>query len=136
MMIPIRSLPPEKLWLLFGITLTLTPHFFNQKPVITLCNLAFIAWRLLYEMQILKLPKQITRVSLAILTFVVVAYMHKTVLGLFAGSALLTVMLCLKLLESSKTLYFLKSRKPLSYCCLLKLLFRVKFKIQYMKLFK
>jgi len=98
-MLPIRSLPPEKLWLLFGITLTLTPHFFNQKPLITACNLVFIAWRLLYEMQIIKLPKQFARVSLAILTFVVVAYMHKTVLGLFAGSALLTVMLCLKLLE-------------------------------------
>jgi len=98
-MLSIRTIKPEKLWLLFSITLTLTPHFINQKPVITLCNLAFIAWRLLYEMQILKLPKQFTRVSLALLTFVVVAYLHQTVLGLFAGSALLTVMLCLKLLE-------------------------------------
>jgi len=95
----LKSIPPEKIWLLFSITLVLTPHFVNQKPVVTLFNLVFIAWRLLYEMQLLRLPNQTIRVILALSTFVGVAILHQTVLGLFAGSALLTVMLCLKLLE-------------------------------------
>ncbi len=98
-MLPMKFIRPEKLWLLASITLILVPHFANQKPVITLFNLVFIAWRLLYEMQIVKLPSQITRIILAFASFIIVTYLHQTILGLFAGSALLTVMLCLKLLE-------------------------------------
>ncbi len=88
-----------KLWLLLALFTVLLPHFVRMPLLLSLGCGAILAWRLAHELKGWALPRRPLRIAITLAAFLGVAALFKTVVGRDAGVALLSVMLCLKLLE-------------------------------------
>lgn len=88
-----------KLWLLAALFLALLPHLIRLPVILSLACIGIFGWRLAHELKGWSLPRRSVRVLITIIAFTSVAALFKTVVGRDAGVALLSVMLCLKLLE-------------------------------------
>jgi transglutaminase-like putative cysteine protease len=76
------------------------PHWATLAPWITVLLLAAITWRFAVALHGWPMPPRALRIVLAAGAFFGVLLEHRTLNGIQAGSALLVVMLALKLLES------------------------------------
>ena len=83
--------------IVLGATL---PHWSHLEPWIPVLLATCIAWRLAALLQGWPLPNRVLRLLLAFGTFFAVLAQYHTLNGVEAGSALLTVMVALKFLES------------------------------------
>ncbi len=88
-----------KLWLLAALFMVLLPHLLRMPPWLSVACVGVFGWRLAHEIKGWSLPRRTLRWAITILAFLSVAALFKTVIGRDAGVALLSVMLCLKLLE-------------------------------------
>ncbi len=88
-----------KLWLLSALFMVLLPHLIRMPPLLSLACVAVFGWRLVHEVKGWSLPRRALRWTITFIAFAAVAALFKTVVGRDAGVALLSVMLCLKLLE-------------------------------------
>ncbi len=85
--------------LVFLVALNLVPHFSDfTVPVLGVGGLC-LAWRLLYEYQVIPLPNFITKFGMVIVAFYLVYQNFGQLLGLEAGSALLICAVGLKLID-------------------------------------
>lgn len=96
------QIPPNKnalYWLLASITLVLLPQI-SHMPIwlIGIC-VGVLGWRLLREIYGWSLPKTIIKIVLTVSIIIFVFISYKTLLGRDPGVALLSIMLCMKLLE-------------------------------------
>ncbi|MCW8919511.1 MAG: DUF3488 and transglutaminase-like domain-containing protein [Gammaproteobacteria bacterium] len=91
--------PSSRLWLLAALFLVLLPHLWRMPVALSLASLGVFGWRLAHELKGWPLPRRALRWLLTLLAFAAVALLFKSVVGRDAGVALLSVMLCLKLLE-------------------------------------
>lgn len=89
-----------RLWLLGALTVVLLPHLLRLPPWLIPFCLALLGWRLGMELRGWSLPGRWLRLLLTLLGIALVLASYRTLLGRDAGLALLTVMLCLKLLET------------------------------------
>jgi transglutaminase-like putative cysteine protease len=85
--------------LLGSLLLVVLPHLLRMPVALSLLALATILWRILLEMRGWALPNRLLRVMVTLSGFVLVYWSYHSVIGREAGVALLTVMLCLKLIE-------------------------------------
>ncbi len=87
------------IWLLGALLLVIIPHLLRQPGwVVTIC-LIILGWRLLSELNKWSLPHTVFRLALAAALLSGTYLQYQTLNGLDAGTTLLTLMLCLKLLE-------------------------------------
>lgn len=97
-----RRLAPPTLgrqWLLGALFLVTLPHLLRMPWWFSALCLAVFAWRLLHELRGYDLPGRLLRYLLVLLGIVAVGGAYRTFVGQEPGVALLTLMLCLKLLE-------------------------------------
>lgn len=95
----LQQIPPAHLWLLLGLCLVFAPHISYQPWSVGLCWILILAWRLLFDLGVVKLPGRFTLIALAVAAAALVGVLHHTIMGRDAGVALLITMLALKLLE-------------------------------------
>ncbi|MEN8169300.1 MAG: DUF3488 and transglutaminase-like domain-containing protein [Pseudomonadota bacterium] len=88
-----------KLWLLTALFMVLLPHLLRMPIGLSLVCLGVFGWRLAHEIKGWSLPRRTLRWTITFIAFFSIAALFKTVVGRDAGVALLSVMLCLKLLE-------------------------------------
>ena len=93
---PLRRLA----WTQAGLLAALGPHFQHLHAWVTTLALGICAWRLLAERRGWRLPGAWTRAAIAIAATAGIAVDYRTIAGLEAGTALLTLMAALKLLET------------------------------------
>ncbi|CAN5119615.1 hypothetical protein BH24PSE2_BH24PSE2_15250 [soil metagenome] len=91
---------PTLLWTLGALALAIVPHVPHLPVWTVLLTLSACAWRLLAELRRWRFPPRGIRFPLALGVFGVVVISYRTISGVEAGSALLTVMMAMKLLES------------------------------------
>lgn len=96
-----RRIPPQvgRLWLLAALAAVVAPHLLRVPIWLAFGCGALIGWRLLRDLKGWTLPGRTVRVALTFAGIAGVLATYHTLLGREAGVALLTVMLCLKLLE-------------------------------------
>lgn len=94
-------LPPDtgRLWLLGALLLVILPHLWRLPLWLSLPCTVIYGWRLAHEFRGWSLPGRLVKISFTLGGISAVVLLYRTVLGLEAGVALLTVMLTLKLLE-------------------------------------
>jgi len=90
------------IWCLLSVIFITLPHFLHMPVWISGWLLGACFWRLLIELRNKKLPSAWLRLPLVLVGFSMVASSYRGITGVEAGSALLIVMLALKLLETSK----------------------------------
>jgi transglutaminase-like putative cysteine protease len=95
----IQQADAAHLWLISGIALAFLPHLSRLPWLIILPSAALLGWRLAYELKLAALPTRLLRLFLTLLAMASTFVSYHTILGREAGVALLTIMLCLKLLE-------------------------------------
>jgi transglutaminase-like putative cysteine protease len=88
-----------KIWLLAALFMVLLPHLLRMPIILSLGCVAVFGWRLAHEVKGWSLPRRPLRWLITLIAFSAVALLFKTIVGRDAGVALLSVMLCLKLLE-------------------------------------
>lgn len=88
-----------RLWLLAALLMVLLPHLLRMPIWLSLGCAVVFGWRLAHEVKGWSLPSRLLRWLITFIAFASVAALFKTVVGRDAGVALLSVMLCLKLLE-------------------------------------
>jgi len=96
-----QSQPPMNgiIWLLAALLLVIIPHLFRLPIWISVSCLTLLGWRILAEYHRWPLPSALIKLVIT-LSLVAATYLQFfTFNGLLPGSALLTIMLCLKLLE-------------------------------------
>ncbi len=96
-----QSQPPFNgiIWLLAAILLVIIPHLLRLPIWISVSCLAVLGWRVMTEFHHWPLPSSLIKMAIT-LSLVAATYLQFfTFNGLLPGSALLTIMLCLKLLE-------------------------------------
>ncbi|MDX1404384.1 MAG: DUF3488 and transglutaminase-like domain-containing protein [Woeseiaceae bacterium] len=94
----LASLP----WTLAALAFAILPHVQFLPIWATLAFVACGIWRWLIERRRWRLPPAWLRIALALFCFIGVMATYKTISGVGPGSALLTVMAALKLLETKK----------------------------------
>lgn len=87
------------IWLLGALLLVVIPHFLRLPLWMSASCLVIIAWRILVEYKQWPLPSAFIKLVITLGLVAITYYQFQTFNGLAAGSALLTIMLCLKLLE-------------------------------------
>ncbi|MCW8958738.1 MAG: DUF3488 domain-containing protein, partial [Gammaproteobacteria bacterium] len=87
-----------RLWLLGALFLVTLPHLLRMPAWLSVSCLLVFGWRLLHELRGYDLPGRWLRYLIVIIGIAAVGGAYRTLLGPDAGVALLTVMLCLKLL--------------------------------------
>ena len=94
-------IPPRigLLWLLASVALVLFPHLLRQPALLSLFCLCVLAWRGLQLVRGWPAAGKLLRIVFTFVGFITVLRSYGTITGRDAGLALLTVMLCLKLLE-------------------------------------
>lgn len=94
-------IPPRhgRLWLLGALTAVLLPQLLRLPPWLSPFCLALLGWRLAIDLRAWPLPGRWLRLLLTLTGIGAVLAAYRTLLGPDAGLALLSVMLCLKLLE-------------------------------------
>lgn len=93
--------PPQtgRLFLLGALFLVTAPHLIRMPLWLSLLCIGVFGWRLLHELRGHDLPGRLLRSLLVIGGVAAVAVTYRTIIGQEAGVALLSLMLCLKLLE-------------------------------------
>ncbi len=96
-----RVIPPRigLLWLLGAVVLVLSPHLLRQPLWLSLFCLAVLGWRGFQLLRNWPAVNKWIRIFFTFAGFIAVLRSYGTITGRDAGLALLTVMLCLKLLE-------------------------------------
>lgn len=94
-MIPLHG----RLWLLGALTAVLLPQLFRLPPWFIPYCVALLGWRLAIDVRGWPLPRPWLRLLLTLIGIGAVLLGYRTLFGPDAGLALLSVMLCLKLLE-------------------------------------
>lgn len=103
-----KTLPIDKqilpaLWgriaLLVSLLLVVLPHLLRMPVLLSLLALTTIVWRILLEMRGWALPNRLLRLGITLGGLLLVFWSYQSVIGREPGVALLTVMLCLKLIE-------------------------------------
>ena len=96
-----QSQPPLNgiIWLLGALLLVIIPHLFRLPIWISISCLAVLGWRVLAEYHHWPLPSSLIKLAITLGMIVATYLQFFTFNGLLPGSALLTMMLCLKLLE-------------------------------------
>ncbi len=89
----------SRLMLLFALAPILAPHLWRMPVWLGLIGLLLFAWRAAIDWRGLPLPGKWLRTALTLLAFGAVLITYKSIAGRDPGAALLTLMLCLKLLE-------------------------------------
>ena len=95
--------PGQLVWLTLLIAVAVGPHAGSIHPWVIASLVASVCWRLGAAWQGWQLPGGLLRAGLTILSSVGVLLTYRRISGLDAGSALLIVMLALKLLETHST---------------------------------
>lgn len=90
----------QLLWLVFAVIVAGAPHLLHLHPWVPAIVLAITGWRLLAAARRWRLPSAWLRVPLTLTGFLAVLFSYRQVSGLAAGSALLLVMVSMKLLET------------------------------------
>lgn len=90
----------QLLWLVFAVIVSGAPHVLHLHPWVPVIVLAIIGWRLVAAARRWHLPSIWVRVPLTLIGFLAVLFSYRQVSGLGAGSALLLVMVSMKLLET------------------------------------
>ena len=88
-----------RLWLLAALALVILPQLPRMPWWLSAGCVAVFGWRLLHELRAWPLPGRWLRTGLALAGFALVAWAFRGIIGLEPGVAMLTVMLCFKLLE-------------------------------------
>ena len=86
-------------WLLLALLLVFLPQLPRMPIWVSLACAGVFAWRVMYELRGWALPGFWLRSLMTLGGFALVAWLYRGVIGLEPGMALLSVMLCLKLLE-------------------------------------
>ncbi|WP_127478768.1 transglutaminase TgpA family protein [Sulfurivermis fontis] len=94
-MIPLHG----RLWLLGALAAVLLPQLLRLPPWLATCCAGLLGWRLVIDLRSRALPGRWSRLLLTLLGIGAVLLGYRTLFGPDAGLALLSVMLCLKLLE-------------------------------------
>jgi transglutaminase-like putative cysteine protease len=89
-------------WTIGGLAAAAAPHAFHLQAWVTVLVLSVCAWRLLAERRGWALPGRIVRAGATLAATAGVAVGYRSLSGLDAGTALLTLMAALKLLETRK----------------------------------
>ncbi len=92
-------LPLPNALLLAGITLVVLPHVSHLPLWLSLATLSVIAWRGLHDAGRVPLPNRFMRILLVLLAIALLLVTYRTLVGREAGTALLVLMLVLKLFE-------------------------------------
>lgn len=95
----VKQAKAENLWLLAGLALAFTPHFFRLSLLVILPSIILLCWRLLFELRYLALPSRTVRWLLTFAGIFATWIAFGTLMGRQAGVGLLVIMLCLKLME-------------------------------------
>jgi len=95
----VKQAKAENLWLLAGLALAFTPHFFRLPLLVMLPSVILLCWRLLFELRYLALPPRTVRWLLTFVGIFATWISFGTLMGRQAGVGLLVIMLCLKLME-------------------------------------
>ena len=99
-----REQPAEStgqiLWLVLAVLVAGGPHFLFLQPWIPVMVAVIASWRMAAAIKRWSLPGAWIRVPLTVLGFAAVLLTYRQVSGLDAGSALLLVMVAMKLLET------------------------------------
>ncbi|MEW5757249.1 MAG: DUF3488 and transglutaminase-like domain-containing protein [Pseudomonadota bacterium] len=88
------------LWLSGTTLLVLLPHFFKQPWWLGGFCALLVSWRLLHDLKGRAMPATVLRTALTLAGVAAVLIEYRTLNGIIPGSALLALMLCLKLLET------------------------------------
>ena len=88
------------LWLVFAVMVAGAPHLLFVHPWVPVTIVALLTWRITAATKRWKLPGLAIRLPLTMLGFIAVLFSYRKISGLDAGSALLLVMISLKLLET------------------------------------
>lgn len=86
-------------WLVLSLLLVLLPHLSRLPLWLAGASLAVIIWRLVRDYRDWPLPGKALRTILTLLGIGTVVLLFRTIIGRDPGSALLSVLICLKLLE-------------------------------------
>jgi transglutaminase-like putative cysteine protease len=89
----------QNLLLLLSLFLVISPHLVRLPVLLSLFCCLILVWRLFYEAGKMAFPGKIIRFFLMIIGIVGVLSSYHTIVGRHAGTALLIIMLCLKLTE-------------------------------------
>ena len=95
-----RESTGQLLWLVFAVIVAGAPHVLHLHPWVPAIVLVIIVWRLAAAGRRWRLPSNWVRIPLTLLGFLGVLFSYRQVSGLGAGSALLLVMVAMKLLET------------------------------------
>lgn len=87
-------------WSIGALIVGLSAHVIILPPWITLTFAGVVLWRILIETKGWRLPPKYLRVTFAVVAMGSVAVAFRTINGLDAGTALLTIMAGMKILES------------------------------------
>ena len=90
----------QLLWLEFAVMVAGAPHLLFVHPWVPVTIVALLTWRIAAATKRWKLPGLAIRLPLTMLGFIAVLFSYRKISGLDAGSALLLVMISLKLLET------------------------------------
>ncbi|VAX13257.1 FIG001454: Transglutaminase-like enzymes, putative cysteine proteases [hydrothermal vent metagenome] len=97
--LPRQALPTDIGILLLSVLLVCLPHFLHLPVWISIFCLSLLGWRFLYETRRTPLPGKYLRLFILLVAIVGLLFNYTTLLGRTAGSAMLLLMLCLKLME-------------------------------------
>ncbi|HJP38844.1 MAG: DUF3488 and transglutaminase-like domain-containing protein [Gammaproteobacteria bacterium] len=87
-------------WLVISIVLAGVPHILHIHPWIPIVVFSILVWRIVLALMRWPLPSAWIRVPLTMLGFIGVLFSYQQLSGLSAGSALLLIMVAMKLLET------------------------------------
>lgn len=108
----IEKIAVHRRLLLLSVLCVLLPHILRIPFWLTLFCLMLLAWRVLFELKLVPGFSRWPRFIFTVAGTLSVAYSFHTIVGREAGSALLLLMLCLKLTE-------LRSQRDIVQCMLL-----------------
>jgi transglutaminase-like putative cysteine protease len=89
-------------WTVGGLAAAAAPHAFHLQAWVTVLALSICIWRLLAERRGWALPGRALRAAVTLAATAGIALGYRSLTGLDAGTALLTLMAALKLLETRK----------------------------------
>ena len=90
----------QLLWLGFAVLVAGAPHMLFVHPWVPVLVILLSGWRLIASTKRWALPRTLIRAPLTIFGFIAVLVSYRQISGLDAGSALLLVMVGMKLLET------------------------------------
>jgi transglutaminase-like putative cysteine protease len=90
-------------WTAGAVAVAALPHLSHIAPWITALAVIAAAWRIVIESRAWRLPPKWLRIAIAVSAMISVAVSYRTLNGLDAGTALLTLMAGIKMLETRGT---------------------------------